>query len=386
MIEELKSKILWIRNNDRQKKEELVRILDEGERLYRLGEYKLALRQLKFCLRHRKMMGDSLVKEVYIYVALSHKKLGKPLKAERMFLRGLMRYKRDERLMHRRGAFHVSESDKEFPIRGRIKHYFVSMPIAIATLKRDYWMKTHHAKKSLSIFRKLVRWYPENSEYLYYYGVSLYLNGKTLQSIRIFDEVIRKNHTFPNIAGVKIYDRVREDCLSTGTLDSGTLVCETIGYSNIQSSENSVMDKDKLEGMCNRIIATENFDQKQNEKKEMSRRYKTLRGIFVRSKAETLIDNFYFSSKISVEYEPYIVGMKDGKITHVMPDFFLPAYNCIHEHIPTAESKRWFEWKKSIFEGNKYNIITTDEFDEEDMEKAIKEKLSRLNPQKDEKN
>lgn len=373
MIFGLKSKISWIRKNDRQQKEELVRILDEAERMYRLGEYKLALKILKFCLRHSKMMEDSHVKEVYSYIALTYKKMGKPLKAERMFLRGLMRYRQDERLMHRRGTFHVSESDKEFPIKSKVKHYLITTPLALMLLKGDYLRKSHHARKSLAIFKKLARWYPENVEYMYYFGASLYVNGRIYDSIRAFDHVIMQNNSFPNLANIPLYDKLRTESIA---LRSNPQLVMVDGANATQESQ--TISESKVEELYSRIIESEELSQQERRKLSMSKRYKTLRGIFVRSKAETLIDNFYFSKKIKAEYEPYVVGAKDGKVVHVLPDFFLQEYNCVHEHIPTAESRRWFDWKKSIYESNGYNIITTDEHDEEDIEKAINDKLSQF--------
>lgn len=382
-LRSLKWKIELFRKNDRQKKEELVKVLDEGERLFRLGFFQEAIHHFKFCLRHSGLMQESLIKEAYAYLAFVYKKMGKSIKAERIFLIGLMRYKNDVYLLHRKGLFHIQMCGNNINIKGRLLHYGVALPLNLLMLNRYYYENYHHAKKSFSIFKKLHKEYYENDEYLYYYGVACQINGRIHDGIKAFDEVLRRNHAFPNLAKNSLFDKVKADGIATGEISIG--IAEAHHNDTVLLQKRRFITDEEVDKIYDKIIASEEYEHCEKTKLKETKRYKTLRGIFVRSKAETLIDNFYYVNGIKVEYEPYVVGMKDGKVVHARPDFFLPDYNCIHEHVPTEQSKKRFEWKKSIYEDNGYYVMTTDDNDEEDMGESIRGKLKQFEFKNDEK-
>ena len=112
--------------------------------------------------------------------------------------------------------------------------------------------------------------------------------------------------------------------------------------------------------------------------KENSSFYRTRNGIFVRSKSEMLIANFLHDHRFRFEYErPTLLESK-----LIRPDFYLPDCDLIVEHLGLYESsadyrKDW-EWKKSLYEKCNRKYITLFETDIPQLESTLLVKLSQV--------
>ena len=108
-----------------------------------------------------------------------------------------------------------------------------------------------------------------------------------------------------------------------------------------------------------------------------NKKFKCSDGVWVRSRAESMISDWLFMKKIRIVYEPDFFYKENGETKVLHPDFFLPDHNVYIEYCeltnkPYLRKKNYTE--KVYKENNKKVIIMTDK-DIENRDKFFFEKL-----------
>jgi|GEM_PF-3093119 len=111
------------------------------------------------------------------------------------------------------------------------------------------------------------------------------------------------------------------------------------------------------------------------EKRFISRRIKSKRGVFVRSKSERMIDDWLFDHDFQAEYERCLV--LGGKV--ITPDFYLTKCGLYIEYLGLLDSnsdyrKDW-EWKRKLYDENSIKYITVTEDDIDNLDRNLTVKL-----------
>ena len=165
-------------------------------------------------------------------------------------------------------------------------------------------------------------------EYLYFLGLCYALHKNYEYTIHCFEAVLKLDRDYYNAEYyIELFDRVRA-----------------------QKGLQPVMTKTQ-------------FDD--------DRKYRTVSGNLVRSKAEALIANFYHMHGIITEYEKSL--FLEGKRLSV--DFYLPQFQLYHEHAGMSESEERSFHKKQLMQRAGLNVIFTAQEDEKDLENALLEKI-----------
>ncbi len=173
-----------------------------------------------------------------------------------------------------------------------------------------------------------------NPDYLYYLGICYYFMSNVRAAIDMFTAVllIDPNYIVSSIFKIPLFEDIRR----------------TQGGTEFESIE--------------------------NEKFKAEKKYKSKRGVYVRSKSEVLIDNLFFDYNIRAEYEPTVVihGKK------LCPDWHLPDIDVFIEYagMDSPDYLKSLEWKKELFESDGKKLIIIDKENDDDLMGAVKEKLS----------
>ena len=105
--------------------------------------------------------------------------------------------------------------------------------------------------------------------------------------------------------------------------------------------------------------------------------YRTIRGVWVRSRAEYMIDNWFTERDIVTYYEKaiYIDGCQ------FIPDWYVPKLNLYVEYLGLKGQHRYdakWEIKKNMYEKYDMKFIALDENDLTDLDSSIPKKISEL--------
>ena len=140
-------------------------------------------------------------------------------------------------------------------------------------------------------------------------------------------------------------------------------------------------------------INEDDFEEKTEFLAKMrSKKYETLKGEKVKSRAEKAIANFFFLYNIKYQYEKIAswADKSDDKVVY-QPDFYLPEYDIYLEHLGLNrknEVPEWFEWSseeylakidwaRSQFKKHNKTLLETFDYDyqEGNLESILKKKL-----------
>ena len=129
------------------------------------------------------------------------------------------------------------------------------------------------------------------------------------------------------------------------------------------------------EPLCTQIL--KNLVQDEYLPSSKSSGYRTMRGVWVRSRGEYMIDNWFAEHGIVTYYErPVYIGS-----VKLVPDWYIPKLNIYVEFLGLKGDKVYdnqWQKKKEIYKENKIKFITLDEHDLVDLDTSIPEKLPEL--------
>lgn len=115
----------------------------------------------------------------------------------------------------------------------------------------------------------------------------------------------------------------------------------------------------------------------QSDKYSDCRKYRTNRGVFVRSRAEYMIDNWFAEHGIVAYYEKKIfIGLG-----HLIPDWYIPSINTYVEFLglrgDLIYEERWRK-KEMIYKNNGIRYIVLVDEDLENLDVSIPQKIPEL--------
>ncbi len=101
-------------------------------------------------------------------------------------------------------------------------------------------------------------------------------------------------------------------------------------------------------------------------------------GVWVRSRAESMISDWFFMKKIRVVYEPDFFYKENDETKVLHPDFFLPDHNVYIEYCELTNKPylRKKEYTEKIYKENNKNVIIMNDTDIENRDKFFFEKLN----------
>lgn len=105
--------------------------------------------------------------------------------------------------------------------------------------------------------------------------------------------------------------------------------------------------------------------------------YRTMRGVWVRSRAEYMIDNWFAEHGIVTYYEKAIY--LDS--CRIVPDWFIPSLGIYLEYLGLKGDKRYdqtWKLKEQAYRKHKVKFVTLDEKDLEELDRTIPSKLPQL--------
>ena len=369
-------------SNERDK---LMAQLKSAKRLVNLKQYNEALMLLEEIFIKRKILGAEEQKDLLIYYAfiLEDKKLTN--QALSLLKKGQRELGDDYRIIEAKviillrncslDIIYSFDEDNAYEhrlssIRKRYKKgfwngllFYSKVIISQGTFEKDIILR-----KATNMLMKIVeKDTPKKIDFIYYLGVCLYLQRMVCESIECFDSVLDINPGYENYyVNLAFFEMVKDRRPINEEPEKVEI--------GVQSPEvDKVADKHSrsAENMS-KSPAKDAFIDKKFHSEYL--KYKTKRGIFVRSKIEALIDNSYFALGINAEYEPEL--NLEGEIVH--PDWRLETKDgfILHEHIGSIESRKRMNYKKQVYRSNGIRYFCTFENDEIDIESAI---MSRLN-------
>lgn len=197
--------------------------------------------------------------------------------------------------------------------------------------KENYDEQIILRKTTKLLMNAVKRDFPKKIDFLYYLGITLYLQHMVHEALECFDTVLAIDRKYRNSYVISQF------------------------FDNVKSRKPTKKEV---------IFYPEDL------------KYKTTRGIFVRSKIEALIDNVYSASGIAAEYEPEL--NLEGEKVH--PDWKLETNDgyILHEHIGSKESRKRMNYKKQVYESHGIKYFCTYEKDEKDIESAIMNRLNEM--------
>lgn len=108
-----------------------------------------------------------------------------------------------------------------------------------------------------------------------------------------------------------------------------------------------------------------------------NKKIKCADGVYVRSRAESMISDWFFNKKIRIIYEPDFFYKENGETKVLHPDFFLPDYNVYIEYCELTNKpylkKR--EYTLNIYKQNNKNVIIMSDKDIENRDKFFFDEL-----------
>lgn len=108
-----------------------------------------------------------------------------------------------------------------------------------------------------------------------------------------------------------------------------------------------------------------------------NKKIKCADGVYVRSRAESMISDWFFNKKIRIIYEPDFFYKENGETKVLHPDFYLPDYNVYIEYCELTNKpylkKR--EYTQNIYKENNKNVIIMSDKDIENRDKFFFDEL-----------
>lgn len=108
-----------------------------------------------------------------------------------------------------------------------------------------------------------------------------------------------------------------------------------------------------------------------------NKKIKCADGVYVRSRAESMISDWFFNKKIRIIYEPDFFYKENGETKVLHPDFFLPDYNVYVEYCELTNKpylkKR--EYTLNVYKQNNKNVIIMSDKDIENRDKFFFDEL-----------
>lgn len=108
-----------------------------------------------------------------------------------------------------------------------------------------------------------------------------------------------------------------------------------------------------------------------------NKKIKCADGVYVRSRAESMISDWFFNKKIRIIYEPDFFYKENGETKVLHPDFFLPDYNVYIEYCELTNKpylkKR--EYTLNVYKQNNKNVIIMSDKDIENRDKFFFDEL-----------
>jgi len=100
-------------------------------------------------------------------------------------------------------------------------------------------------------------------------------------------------------------------------------------------------------------------------------------GVWVRSRAESMISDWFFMKKIRVVYEPDFFYKENEETKVLHPDFFLPDHNVYIEYCELTNKPylRKREYTENIYKQNNKTVIIMTDSDIENRDKFFFDKL-----------
>jgi hypothetical protein len=105
--------------------------------------------------------------------------------------------------------------------------------------------------------------------------------------------------------------------------------------------------------------------------------YRTIRGVWVRSRAEYMIDNWFTAHGIVTYYEKSIY--LDS--CRIVPDWFIPSLNLYLEYLGLKGNPKYdksWNFKENAYQKHKVNYVTLDDKDLMDLDFTIPSKIPQL--------
>lgn len=100
-------------------------------------------------------------------------------------------------------------------------------------------------------------------------------------------------------------------------------------------------------------------------------------GVYVRSRAESMISDWLFSKKVRIIYEPDFYYKEDGETKTLHPDFYLPDYDVYIEYCELTNKpylkKR--EYTQNVYKQNNKNVLIMTNKDIDNRAQFFFEKL-----------
>jgi len=353
MLEKIKSFIERQKEHRKEirivKNKEIFDIFDRGMHLSEIDLYNEALEDLRECEKKLKMFDDMQKVLILMNIGGCYFSQGNFRKGEKYFDKAYkLGTQHRSGVLLNKGKSHLQACNFDMSmedLRWQAKEWKSKMRWAITGKEKvqhgDEYVKyrdtikhnEHHIKKALDAFSKLVKLEPKEPDAWYFFGISLELTNTNREAADSFEAVLRLNPKYHNeTQHSALFERIKKKH------DPVTVV--------------------------------------ELHEKGKHKKYKTDRGVSVRSKAEALIDNFYFHNNVKARYEPTLM-LGDIEIT---PDWELRFGNTVvyHEHFGMDGERynRIRESKIKLYEKHGKNLIITTKEDEYDIENVLKKKLA----------
>ena len=109
-----------------------------------------------------------------------------------------------------------------------------------------------------------------------------------------------------------------------------------------------------------------------------NKKFKCSDGVWVRSRAESMISDWFFMKKIRVVYEPDFFYKENEETKVLHPDLFLPDHNVYIEYCELTNKPylRKKEYTEKVYKENNKNVIIMTDKDIENRDKFFFEKLN----------
>ncbi len=330
---------------------ELQEAFSRGMHLFQLRLYEEALQDFLACEKKLSLFDEGGRKDVLVNSGNCLFNLGRYGEGEKRYSKALKLDGSDFGVLRSRGLAHLTACNFEVledDVKVELKELKSKVRWALngkekmrvadeyLDLKRRHDFSKKHLSKAFDCFTRLVKLDCRNADCWYYFGLCCFFTDHKREAADSFEAVLMIEPTYSNdFMRVDLFERIKE---SRG--DSVAFECG---------------------------------------KKGSAGKYRTDRGVFVRSKAEALIDNFYFSHGIKAKYEPTL--FLGGRT--VMPDWELDLGGVIvyHEHfgMDTPAYLRVMNVKIDLYQKHGKNLVWTTKDDEGDIANVLKRKLSAFN-------
>ena len=325
--------------------------IETADRMLNLKEYDAAIKLYKHLMSNKKLLNSKQYRDLVLGYSEALSGKGENKKALAQLDKILRKYSRDEEILATKALIMLLSCN----LHKKISELKLDLIIAKKEVNKydyrdmDKWNQARsvmdivekdyeHSKKFLPEVTEILKTLlkkksDQKKDYLYYLGISAYLQGLVHESLGCFDMLLDMDEDYKNnIISFQFFDNIKKD---------------------------------------RAIVQSAGPDKYSHQKK-----YKTERGVMVRSKIEAMIDNFYFNNGIKARYEPTLV--LDTHILHPDWEIDIDGKKIYHEHIGSPESQQQMEWKVKLFEKHNIPCFITNWDEEDDIINILTIKIQRI--------